>query len=155
MPRITMIETKLMSRAVAWGLAVLLAGAVPWPAKADYPGKYLKVCYSSELYTRPDLHRVTEVWITSGAGINGTYHNREEDKTIEYFLGPNNNDTTTKTEIDNDTNLEILYIRTINELMDDEWIPGGATRLSHPPQTLGSRPSPNHSTFYCQVMWRD
>ena len=44
MPYITMIETKLMSRAVAWGLAILLAGAVPWPAQADYPGKYLEVC---------------------------------------------------------------------------------------------------------------
>ena len=154
MPRITMIETKLMSRAVVWGLAILLAGAVPWPAIADYPGKYLEVCYSNEAYERPNSHYVRKVWVTSEAGINGTVYESESDKTIEYFIGPNKSDTTPKTEIDNNTRFKILYIRTINKLMDDDWIPGEATRLSQPPQTWGWRP-PNHSTFYCQVMWKD
>ena len=39
--------------------------------------------------------------------------------------GPNKSDTRTEAEIDNDTVFKILYIRTINKLMDDDWIPGG------------------------------
>ena len=153
MPRITMIKTKLMSRAVAWGLAILLVGAVPWPAIADYPGKYLEICYSYEAYKKPNFHLVKKVWVTSEAGINGTLYDSESDKTIEYFLGPNNSDTTTKTEIDNDTRFKILYIRTINELMDDDWIPG-AKWLPKSSLILGSR-NPYDSTYYCQIMWKD
>ena len=152
MPYITMIETKLMSRAVAWGLAILLAGAVPWPAQADYLGKYLQVCYSYRAYTYPS-HWETFVWVESEAGDNGTHYTSKSGKTFEFFYGPN---TDTEIEIDNDTPLNILYIRTINKLMNDDWIPGGVTRLSQPPQSLGSdSPRPDSFTHYCQVMWKD
>ena len=155
MPRITMIKTKLMSRAVAWGLAILLVGAVPWPAIADYPGKYLEICYSYEAYKKPNFHLVKKVWVTSEAGINGTngtVSGSEGYKTMEYFSGPNNSDITTYTEIDNDTKFEILYIRKINELMDDEWIPGAKWFTKSP---LTWMRNPYDSAYYCQVMWKD
>ena len=129
MPRITMIETKLMSRAVAWGLAILLAGAVPWPAQADFPGKYLEVClkHSTSYNNRSWLYIVSEAGTT-------VYFSVKSGEAFDYSSG-------TKTEIDPETDFHVLYIRTINKLMDDDWIPGGVNSLS--------------TNFYCQVMWKN
>ena len=131
MPRITMIETKLMSRAVAWGLAILLAGAVPWPAQADYPGKYLEVC----LQDGTSNSNSKWVWIASETGYKTVYFKKPGNKTFDYSSG-------TKTEIDPKTSFNILHIRTINKLMDDDWNPGGVRSV------VGKR-------LYCQVMWKD
>ena len=129
MPRITMIETKLMSRAVAWGLAILLAGAVPWPAHADYSGKYLEVCLQ---YSRPDSKKW--VFIVSEAGNRNVYFGKKGIKTRDYSSG-------TRTEIDTETGFDVLYVRTINKLMDDDWNLGGLLAFT--------------GNLRCQVMWKD
>ena len=132
MPRITMIETKLMYRAVAWGLAILLAGAVPWPAQAAYPGKYLEVCFSQ---SRSNLNKKW-VYIASETGYKTVYFAETSGKkAFDYSSG-------TKTEIDPKTSFNILHIRTINKLMDDDWNLGGIKSLIR-------------EKLYCQVMWKD